>query len=337
VAERLVADGHEVTILSRAREPTKATPQGVRVCTGDLVDTASLQVACASQDAVVNAAGIVGAAGTWPDYRRVNVTGTRLLIRAAVAAGVPRLVHLSSLIVHAESTRGELIREGSPLLTHVAGWNHYARSKLLAERAIRRVARTRRIATVVIRPGLVFGPRDRWTTPWLLRVLSRPAQLMVGDGGNAIPCVAVEDLADAISRAVKRPAEGSEVFDIAATRPMTQRGLLTSHAQAVGVSFRPVRIPVAASRAVAALLDMLEEAKAVQSSPSHRMAMTMASVNASVDCSRAGRELGWRGSASCEDAIRRAVEWQLAHDTRCAPEGYRARHAPRRRPREATT
>src|SRR5881628_112933 len=163
VAGRLTADGHVVTILSRARSLPDWTPRSVKVCVGDLADSASLRAACADQDAVVHAAGFVGAGGTWAAYRRVNVTGTRLLLRAAVASGVPRLIHLSSLVVHAEPRGGEVIREASPLLRHVASWNHYARSKLFAERIVHRAAVTGRIATVVIRPGLVLGPRDRWT------------------------------------------------------------------------------------------------------------------------------------------------------------------------------
>src|SRR5437762_2039774 len=123
VAGRLSADGHVVTILSRARSLPDGIPRSVKVCVGDLADSASLRAACADQDAVVHAAGFVGAGGTWAAYRRVNVTGTRLLIRAAVASGVPRLIHLSSLVVHAEPRRGEVVREASPLLRHVASWN----------------------------------------------------------------------------------------------------------------------------------------------------------------------------------------------------------------------
>jgi nucleoside-diphosphate-sugar epimerase len=110
---------------------------------------------------------------------------------------------------------------------------------------------------------------------------------------------------------------------------MTQRDLLASHARAAGMPFRPVRIPIAALRAAAALADTLER---VQSLPSRRIAMAIASVNASVDCSRAHRDLDWHGEASCEDAIRRAVEWELA---RRAPD--RAPHARRTAAQEVTT
>jgi nucleoside-diphosphate-sugar epimerase len=337
VVEHLLADGCEVTILSRASSLRDGIPAGVRARVGDLADAASLRAACASQDAVVHAAGLVGAGATWADYRRVNVSGTRRLIRAAIASGVPRLVHVSSLVVHAEPGRGELVREASPLLRRVAGWNHYARSKLLAERILHRAANSGRIATVVIRPGLVLGPRDRWTTPWLLRRLSQPAQLLVGNGRNAIPCVSVEDLADAITRAVVQRAAGSDAFDIAADCVMSQRDLIAAHARASGRAFSPVRIPAAAARAGAVLRDVLNEVRRVRVSPPHRMAAAIAGVHAQVDSSHAAAGLGWRATGSCEDAIRRAVDWELAHSERSRPGSWRDPHGSRRGHQQATT
>jgi len=328
VAGRLSAGGHDVTILSRGRSLPDGLPRSVGIRVGDLADSASLRAACASQDAVVHAAGLVGAGGMWADYRRVNVTGTRLLIRAAIASGVPRLVHVSSLVVHARPARGAVVREISRVLQHVASWNHYARSKLHAERIVHRVATTGRIATVVIRPGVVLGPGDRWTTPWLLRRLSQPVLLMAGDGTNAIPCVAVEDLADAIARAVAQRAAGSDVFDIAADGVMTQRDVFAAHARAIGRRFSPVRFPAAAVRAVAGLLDALDAVRGVQMSPPNRMAVAIAGVHAHIDSSHAAAMLGWRARRSCEDAIRRAVAWELAHHAHSRPGGGSGRDGP---------
>jgi nucleoside-diphosphate-sugar epimerase len=337
VARRLSADGHDVTILSRARSLPDGVAGSVQVRVGDLADSASLRAACASQDAVVHAAGLVGEGGTWADYRRVNVSGTRLLLRAAVASGVPRLVHVSSLAVHAAPRRGELVCETSPLIRRVARWDHYVRSKLIAERVVRRAAVIGRIATIVIRPGVVLGARDRWTTPWLLRRLSQPAQLMVGDGRNAIPCVAVEDLADAIARAVTAPAAGSDVFDVASDSVMSQHDLIAAHARALGSTFSPLRVPTAVAHAAATLLDLLDDARRMRTSPPHRMAVAIASVDARVDTSRAATRLGWCARVSCEDAIRMAVEWELGHAGRSLPRSSRSEHGTEPNPSEAAT
>ena len=319
VVERLAKDGHSVSVLRRPDAGTTKRQAHARFVAGDLLDPASLRVACASQDAIVHSAGLVGERGTWQDYQRINVAGTRRLIQAAVATGVSRLVHVSSLVVHAAPRCGESIRETSPLLRQVPGWNHYARSKLFAERIVHRAAVVGRIETTVIRPGLVLGPRDRWTTPWLLRRLLRPALLLVGHGRNVIPCVTVEDLADAVSRAATRPAASSDVFDIAAAGAMTQDDLIASHARAIGRSYSPVGLPAPVMRALAAILDTLDVARVVRPSPSRRTAVAIACADAHVDCSHASTVLGWRGSGSCDDAIHRSVEWEIAHQEGAQP------------------
>ncbi len=149
--------------------------------------------------------------------------------------------------------------------------------------------------------------------------------------------MAVEDLADAIARAVAQRAAGSDVFDIAADSVMTQRDLLATHARAIGRAFSPIRLPAAATRTGAMLLDVLDRVRRGQMSPTHRMAVAIAGVHAHIDSSHAATGLGWRARASCEDAIRRAVEWELAHNERSQLGGFRGLHGPGRSHPEATT
>src|SRR5207249_6165190 len=157
------------------------------------------------------------------------------------------------------------------------------------------------------------------------------------NGRNAIPCVGVEDLADAIARAVTQCAAGSEVFDIAAARGMTQCEILATHARAIGRAFSPIRLPAAVARAGAMLLDMIDEVRRTPMSPPHRMTVAIAGVHARIDNSHAATGLGWRGRGSCEDAIRRAVEWELALNERSQPGSFRGQHGPGRSHPEATT
>jgi nucleoside-diphosphate-sugar epimerase len=310
VAERLQRMGHDVTILHRPDSPTLLPACSVRRVSGDVTDPASLCAACASQDSVVHTAGLVGSWDRWRAYHRVNVLGTYNVVRAALAAGVSRFVHLSSLIVHAAPRRTEPIRETTPLRLRVPIWNHYARSKLMAERVVLDAHLRDRIASILIRPGVVLGPRDRWTTPWILRALARRRVTLVGSSSNRIPCVVVEELADAIARAATLPDLVSEVFDLAGCTAITQRELFEFHGRAIGRPVASFAVPAPLAWGTAWLLDALDASSASSPLPPRRLAVEIASADGHVDFARAAAVLGWRGIASCEDAIRRAVQWE---------------------------
>jgi len=315
-AEHLVHMGHEVTILRRSRSGSRCPPKSVRELHGDITHPGSLQRAFASQDVVIHAAGLVGSGGG-SAYRRVNVDGTRNVIRAAIECRVPRLVHLSSLIVHAAPVRGALLHESSPLRERFAAWDHYGRSKREAEDIVRH-ARPR-IDTIILRPGVVLGPRDRGVTPWVLRMLQHPYVPLVGRGDNRIPWVAVEELAEAVAVAGTSPGLASETFDLAGKVQLTQRELFEHHARALGRSRTVVSVPAAAARAGAWALDFLGMGGPRGAAPPWRMAVEIAAADATVDCPRAAAALGWRGSASCAETVRRAVGWERAVPTGAFP------------------
>ena len=312
-AEHLVHLGHEVTILRRPRPGSPCPPGRVREVHGDVTHLESLRRAFICQDVVIHAAGLVGSGGG-PAQRRVNVDGTRNVIRAAIECRVPRLVHLSSLIVHAAPEKGAALHELSPLRERFAAWDHYGRSKREAEDIVRH-ARPR-IDTIVLRPGVVLGPRDRATTPWILRTLQHPLAPLVGRGDNRIPWVAVEELADVVARAGTSTDLASGTFDVSAIEPLMQRALFEHHARALGRPLTPVRVPTAVARAAAGVLDLIGVRGPGSAPPPWRMAVDIAAADAVVDCARAAAALGWRGSASCAETVRRAVAWE-----RAAPSG----------------
>jgi len=306
--------GHDVTILHRPDSPTRLPACTMRRVPGDVTDPVSLRAACVSQESIVHTAGIVGSRDGWSLYRRVNVLGTHNVVRAALAAGVQRLVHVSSLIVHAAPRRGEPIREISPLRRRVAIWNHYARSKLMSERVVLDARLRDRITAIVIRPGLVLGPRDRWTTPSVLRALERPRVTLVGRGSNRVPYVVVEELADAIARAATLPDLVPDVFDLAGSAVITQRELFECYARAAGRPVAWFAVPAPLAWGLAWLLDAIESHSASSQLPPRRLAVEIASADGQVDFARAAASLGWRGIASPGDAIRGAVEWEQSEN-----------------------
>ena len=135
VLEQAAVQGLAIRALARKPQAPRA---GVEWIAGDLDDTAALAQLVDRAEAVIHIAGVVNA----PDaagFATGNVVGTLNLVTAAMLAGTPRLVHVSSL-----SAR-------EPQLSK------YGASKLKGER----IAMASPLDWTVVRPPAVYGPRDR--------------------------------------------------------------------------------------------------------------------------------------------------------------------------------
>lgn len=156
-ARALAAAGHEVRCLVRRSSdlgPLGEVGARLEFVIGDVAEAATLPPALDGCEAVVHLAGLTKTV-TPEAYYRVNADGTGHLAAAAVAAGVRRFVHCSTLAVAGPMAPGRPVREEDP----PAPVSHYGRSKLAAEEAVRRHAGA--LEAVIVRPPIVYGPRDR--------------------------------------------------------------------------------------------------------------------------------------------------------------------------------
>src|SRR5467141_5477071 len=197
VAEQLSAEGHVVRALVRPHSARKILDKMARVefAPGAIEDRASLGAAVDGVDAVVHVAGIVKARRP-TDFFEVNTKGTQNLLDAAVARGVGRFVYVSSLAAVGPSLDGTPVpddAEPRPV-------TQYGRSKLEAERAV--LAAKDRLHVTVLRPPLIYGPRDRGP-PASFTSIRNGVLPMTGDGRNTLSVIYVKDCAAAIVRALE--------------------------------------------------------------------------------------------------------------------------------------
>ena len=185
LVEHLAARGTEVVAVRRPFDPTTAAA-----------------TRCDGADAVVHLAGVVSALRE-QDYIAANVDGTRAVAEAARAAGVP-LIHISSLAAAGPAPPRAPRSEDDP----PAPINAYGRSKLAGERAVALVDGLR---WTTLRPGVVYGPRDRALLP-LFKLARRGLMPLVGRADAAYTFIHVRDLVRAIAAAVERPAVGDTIF-----------------------------------------------------------------------------------------------------------------------------
>jgi len=209
IAERLLADGRSVRVL--ARRPLPELEQlGAEVVLGDLESPAMLYRGCDGATTVFHVAGRVGVWGPAEDFYRVNVEGTRNVIAACQTAGVQRLIYTSSpsVVYHGGDLAG--IDESAPLCT-VAPCA-YPTSKAAAERLVSE-AHSDDLATVSLRPHLVWGLGDKNIVPRLLAAAAMGRLKIVGSGRNQVDLTHITNVVDAhlLAERALNSSDGGEV------------------------------------------------------------------------------------------------------------------------------
>ena len=208
IVERLLARGDRVRALGRKQYPN-CRRLAWRFVHADLCDRESVVDACRSVEIVFHIAGIAGLGGRWKDFYQINTLGTRWIIEGCRRHGVGRLVYTSSPSVIFDGNDQCGVDESTP---YPHRWLcHYARSKALAEQDVLSANGSNGLLTCVLRPHLIWGPRDRSLNPRLLDRARRGRLMQVGDGTNQIDTTYVENAADAHIQAADALNPGSAV------------------------------------------------------------------------------------------------------------------------------
>jgi len=207
IVRGLIARGAAVRSFSR-REHAQLRALGVEQARGDLADASAVCAAVEGCDAVFHAAARPGIWGDYADYHRTNVTGTGNVIAACRQQGVRRLIYTSSPSVVFDGRDMEGADESVPYPSRYEA--HYPCTKALAERAVR-AANDAKLATVSLRPHLIWGPGDNHLLPRLV-ARARSGQLRrIGSRRNLIDTIHVDNAAEAHLLAAERLAPGATV------------------------------------------------------------------------------------------------------------------------------
>lgn len=219
IAERLLAEGRRVRVLARRPLP-HLEALGAEVIPGDLDNHEALRRGCQSAETVFHVAGRVGVWGSRSEFFHVNVGGTQNVIAACREANVSRLVYTSSPSVVYNGGDLAGIDESAPLCLHAPCG--YPTSKAAAESEVL-AAHGPSLATVALRPHLVWGPGDKNVVPRVL-ALARTGRLkIIGSGRNKVDMTHISNVVDAHLLAEGALLTGSTAPFHAPARPGASR------------------------------------------------------------------------------------------------------------------
>lgn len=230
------------------------------------------------------------------EYRRVNVNGTRRLARAALEAGVTRMVFLSSVKVNGEATFGTPFTDEDAAKPEDA----YGLSKWEAEQALVELSGASNggaMETVVLRAPLVYGPGVKANFLSLLKLSDSFLPLPFGGlGRNRRSLIYLGNLTDALCRALTHQAAAGRTYLVADSEPVSTAGLVRGIRRALGRPARLLPVPQAALRAGLVM--------AGRRTAADRLLGSLA-----IDAGGIRRELGWNPPYTLEQGLQATAAW----------------------------
>lgn len=309
IARALRARGDTVRSLSRQDYPA-LRELGVEQVRGDVADAAAVTAAAAGCDVVFHVAAKAGLAGPYADYHRANVLGTENVLAACRTHGILRLVHTSSPSVVFNGRDMEGVDESVPYPAHFEA--HYPHTKALAEQLILK-ANSPTLATVALRPHLIWGPGDNHLLPRLIARAKAGQLRRIGTQSKLVDTVFIENASDAHLLAADALAPGAacagRAYFISNGEPIPLWDMVNRMLAAAGLPPVTRTVPVALAVALAWTFEAI--ARVTGSTREPRLTLFMAREMSTAhwfDISAAKRDFGYVPRVTTEDGLRRLAD-----------------------------
>jgi nucleoside-diphosphate-sugar epimerase len=307
VVSSLLVRGDHVRVLALPHEDTSWLEQrGITVHRGDVCVPASLAPAMRGADAVLHMAAMMHVWRSLREYSAVNVSGTEYVCRAALAAGVQRLVHMSSTSVYGTPRRGRFDETAT-----VAPFDDpYPTSKAMGDLVVQRMHIEEGLGAVIVRPDQIFGPGDSLHFGHTAARLRRGRGIVVGRGDNATPLVYVDNIVDGLLLALDGVGIDGEIFNITNDDRITQREYLGAIAREIGAEPPRLHVPYAALAAAAYAAEGLARARKSSERPViTRLGVAFTAGDVRTSISKAQAKLGYVSRVPLREGIRRTASW----------------------------
>ena len=266
-------------------------------------------------DVVFHTAAAVSEWGPWSQFESDTVRTTEHICAAAAEAGCARFVHISTVGVYGRPSRNAPVTENSPQRWH-GRWDHYRRSKILAEEIVWRYQQQKQLPVTVIRPAMMYGPSDRAFLGRIIPLLRAGEVVFVGDPATCLPLVHVRDVANAAVLAATRPEAVGEPFNVVNPERVTQEVFFNTIASLIGAAPVSKRVPYGVAYCAGFASELIAHLLRAPSAPRlTRYRVMLIGYPRSYSTDKIRAELGWHPAVNFDEGIHEAVQWHLDHGT----------------------
>ncbi len=279
---------------------TSSLPTGIELVPGNVLDKASLAKAMDGVETVFHLVGLIHPKKIQQLFD-INTTGTLNVLEAAAAAGVKRVVMISS---NSAAGLGKAMKESDPPKPYMA----YGRSKRQAEEHVLRFVKEGKLEAVILRPCWFYGPGNGQPERQLrfFRMIQKGNPILFGSGKSLRSMSYLDNTIQGILLAEKTPQANGQIYWIADGKPYETIEIYRTIARLFGVELKPRKIPGLASF-ICRIVDHIQQALGLYITEFHVAGEMDRDI--ACDISKAQRELGYKPEVELEEGMRRSIQW----------------------------
>jgi nucleoside-diphosphate-sugar epimerase len=306
VVDRCLRRKDRVTSFSRKFHDNLKT-SGVTQIQGDIADFPVVEQACRGMEIVFHIAAIAGIWAKYEKFYQTNFIGTRNIIEACIQNQVPYLVYTSSPSVIFTGSDMMGVDESVPYTKQFSAY--YPKTKAMAEKAVRAAGEAESgLKTIILRPHLIWGPRDNHLVPG---ILSRGKHLArIGNGNNLVDTIYIDNAADAHLLAAdclrRNPELSGRIYFISQDDPVPLWDMVDAILEAGGLPPVNKSISPGIARLIGSCFERIYSALNIKKEPPMtRFLAEELSTSHWFDITAAKKDLGYFPAVSTNEGLRR--------------------------------
>ncbi len=283
---------------------------GIEIHKGDIADKQAVLRASRACDVVFHAAAKAGVWGAYQDYYQSNVVGTKNVIAACRENGIRKLVYTSSPSIVFDGEDEDGIDESAPYAGHML--THYQRTKAEAERLVL-AANEDGLASVALRPHLVFGPGDPHLAPRIIARARKGRLRLVGRRKNRVDITYIDNAVAAhlaaLDNLLGSASCAGKAYFISNGEPLPMADIVNKILAAAGLPALTKTISPGLAYGLGAIMELAYVLlRSKEEPPLTRFIARQLARAHWYDISAARRELGYQPFVSIEEGMQRLQE-----------------------------
>jgi nucleoside-diphosphate-sugar epimerase len=300
--------GHTVrALILPSVDRTGLLQGGIEVHAGDVRRPDTLAPAMHEVDAVFHLAAAIGVRRSMREYHAVNVIGTENVCRAALAAGVKRLVHVSTTSVY-EQGLGVPVQEDSPLAPLS---DPYALTKAAGDRLVQRMIEEEHLPASIVRTTTIYGPGDHLNFGRIADRLLAGRGIVIGSGHNRVPFAYVADVVKGLLLVLEHERAAGRIYNIADDRCPTQEEILREIAKRLDAKIPRIHLPYGLLYSAGFVAERVAKVTRNPHALITRFGVVLYGADNRVAIDKARQQLGYQPQFSLPQGVSLAAAWYL--------------------------